>query len=33
MSTVTSARILVLDDDPGTCRFMQELLSKPDRYV
>ncbi|MGH9176234.1 MAG: response regulator, partial [Vicinamibacterales bacterium] len=23
----------MLDDDPGTCRFMQELLSKPDREV
>ena len=33
MTTVTPARILVLDDDPGTCRFMQELLSKPDREV
>jgi DNA-binding NtrC family response regulator len=27
------ARILVLDDDPGTCRFMQELLNKPDREI
>ena len=33
MTTVTPARILVLDDDPGTCRFMQELLTKPDREV
>jgi DNA-binding NtrC family response regulator len=33
MSAVVTSRILVLDDDPGTCRFMQELLSKPDREV
>jgi DNA-binding NtrC family response regulator len=33
MSTVVTTRILVLDDDPGTCRFMQELLSKPDREI
>jgi len=33
MSTVTTSRILVLDDDPGTCRFMQELLARPDRDV
>jgi DNA-binding NtrC family response regulator len=33
MTTVVPARILVLDDDPGTCRFMQELLTKPDREV
>ena len=33
MSIVTTSRILVLDDDPGTCRFMQELLSKPDREI
>jgi DNA-binding NtrC family response regulator len=33
MTTVSPARILVLDDDAGTCRFMQELLSKPDREV
>jgi DNA-binding NtrC family response regulator len=33
MSAVITSRILVLDDDPGTCRFMQELLSKPDREV
>jgi DNA-binding NtrC family response regulator len=29
----TPARILVLDDDAGTCRFMQELLARPDREV
>jgi DNA-binding NtrC family response regulator len=33
MSTVITSRILVLDDDPGTCRFMQELLAKPDREI
>ena len=33
MTTVTPARILVLDDDPGTCRFMQELLTRPEREV
>jgi DNA-binding NtrC family response regulator len=33
MSSVTTSRILVLDDDPGTCRFMQELLSRPDREI
>jgi DNA-binding NtrC family response regulator len=33
MTTVTPARILVLDDDPGTCRFMQELLAKADREI
>jgi DNA-binding NtrC family response regulator len=33
MTTVTPARILVLDDDPGTCRFMQELLTRPERDV
>jgi DNA-binding NtrC family response regulator len=33
MSAVTSSRILVLDDDPGTCRFMQELLNRPDREI
>ena len=27
------SRILVLDDDPGTCRFMQELLTKPGREI
>jgi DNA-binding NtrC family response regulator len=32
MSAMTS-RILVLDDDPGTCRFMQELLARPDREI
>jgi DNA-binding NtrC family response regulator len=33
MSTLTASRILVLDDDPGTCRFMQELLTRPDREI
>jgi DNA-binding NtrC family response regulator len=33
MSPDTSSRILVVDDDPGTCRFMQELLSRPDREI
>jgi DNA-binding NtrC family response regulator len=33
MSAVTASRILVLDDDPGTCRFMQELLSRADREI
>jgi DNA-binding NtrC family response regulator len=33
MSTVTTSRILVLDDDPGTCRFMQELLTRADREI
>jgi DNA-binding NtrC family response regulator len=33
MTTVITSRILVLDDDPGTCRFMQELLAKPDREI
>ena len=33
MTTVTTSRILVLDDDPGTCRFMQELLTKSDREI
>ncbi|MGE3277509.1 MAG: sigma-54-dependent transcriptional regulator [Vicinamibacterales bacterium] len=33
MSTVVTARILVLDDDPGTCTFMRELLSRPDREI
>jgi DNA-binding NtrC family response regulator len=33
MTAVTSSRILVLDDDPGTCRFMQELLTRPDREI
>lgn len=28
-----TSRILVLDDDPGTCRFMQDLLTRPDREV
>jgi DNA-binding NtrC family response regulator len=31
--TSANARILVLDDDPGTCRFMQELLSRSDREI
>jgi DNA-binding NtrC family response regulator len=29
----TSSRILVLDDDLATCRFMQELLARPDREI
>jgi DNA-binding NtrC family response regulator len=33
MSAVATSRILVLDDDPGTCRFMQELLNRPDREI
>jgi DNA-binding NtrC family response regulator len=33
MSNLTLSRILVLDDDPGTCRFMQELLTRPDREI
>jgi DNA-binding NtrC family response regulator len=33
MTTVIPSRILVLDDDPGTCRFMQELLTKSDREI
>ena len=33
MSAAINSRILVLDDDPGTCRFMQELLSRPDREI
>jgi DNA-binding NtrC family response regulator len=33
MSAVVHSRILVLDDDPGTCRFMQELLARPDREI
>lgn len=33
MTMVTTSRILVLDDDAGTCRFMQELLTKPDREI
>ncbi len=33
MTVVTHARILVLDDDPVTCRFMSELLTKPERDV
>ena len=33
MSAVIASRILVLDDDPGTCRFMQELLSRADREI
>ncbi len=30
---VATSRILVLDDDPGTCRFIQELLNRPDREI
>jgi DNA-binding NtrC family response regulator len=30
---VVTSRILVLDDDPGTCRFLQELLNRPDREI
>ena len=26
-------RILVVDDDPETCRFMKELLARPDRQI
>jgi DNA-binding NtrC family response regulator len=33
MNPETTARILVVDDDPGTCRFMQELLAKSGREV
>lgn len=33
MTTPATSRILVLDDDPGTCRFMQELLQRPDREI
>jgi DNA-binding NtrC family response regulator len=33
MSVTATSRILVLDDDPGTCRFMQELLNRPDREI
>jgi DNA-binding NtrC family response regulator len=33
MTAVAHSRILVLDDDPGTCRFMQELLARPDREI
>src|SRR5688500_4334720 len=33
MSVPATSRILVLDDDPGTCRFMQELLNRPDREI
>ena len=33
MTSVITSRILVLDDDPGTCRFMQELLSRADREI
>ena len=33
MSNSNLSRILVLDDDPGTCRFMQELLTRPDREI
>jgi DNA-binding NtrC family response regulator len=30
---VVTSRILVLDDDPGTCRFIQELLNRPEREI
>ena len=33
MSIVTTSRILVIDDDLATCRFMQELLGRPDREI
>ena len=33
MSIVTTSRILVIDDDLATCRFMQELLATPDREI
>ncbi|HUE85483.1 MAG TPA: sigma-54 dependent transcriptional regulator [Vicinamibacterales bacterium] len=33
MTTLATSRILVLDDDPGTCRFMQELLARPEREI
>jgi DNA-binding NtrC family response regulator len=33
MTSETTSRILVLDDDPGTCRFMQELLTRTDREI
>jgi DNA-binding NtrC family response regulator len=33
MSTVTTSRILLIDDDPGTTRFMQELLNRSDREI
>lgn len=33
MSIVTTSRILLLDDDPGICRFMQELLAKAEREI
>jgi DNA-binding NtrC family response regulator len=33
MTIAANSRILVLDDDPGTCRFMQELLTRPDREI
>jgi DNA-binding NtrC family response regulator len=33
MSTVSTSRILLIDDDPGTTRFMQELLNRPDREI
>jgi CheY-like chemotaxis protein len=26
-------RILIVDDDRETCRFMSELLTKPDRKI
>src|SRR5919108_793288 len=33
MSAVATSRILLIDDDPGTTRFMQELLNRPDREI
>jgi DNA-binding NtrC family response regulator len=33
MTAVASSRILLIDDDPGTTRFMQELLNRPDREI
>jgi DNA-binding NtrC family response regulator len=33
MTSENTSRILVLDDDPGTCRFMQELLTRSDREI
>ena len=33
MTNLMTSRILVIDDDPGTCRFMQELLSRSGREI
>ena len=33
MTAVATSRILLIDDDPGTTRFMQELLNRPDREI